>query len=573
MTERESLVAAIATRPGDDDSRRVFADWLDDHGEHARADFVRASVEAAHTRPGTPRRADLLDRAADLLAAHEAAWLGPWRERLVDWDFRRGLLHRVRLTVNAFLRHGEELFRAEPVGRVEVVDDQGKPLGEDAVRAVVKHPAFASVRHCAVVPGYFSGASIGVWLRALAESPHVTGLRRLDAGRPRISTGDIDLSSLRAFCQARHLAGLRALDLDLGYLARTRTAALDPLAEACFAGNLRSLSMALTAPEMRRMAASAVFARLRRLRLSGRNTADAWASLFASPSLTAVESITIPGDFLPAYTDSPMALRVRHLNVWGGGSREEVRRAWHDLIGRAPPPRSLTLDNHNPGREVFTALRRSRWLRCVRTLAIRGDSQGGAYPGSGGIRRLFGPKSMPRLASLDLHEACDRHLLAAMADWPGLARLETLITTDDYHGRLIPSNMDGEHDPQGLRELAGVVLITQRDVELFLAHYPLGRLQRLHLIFAYFRSHTPRRITPANAERVIRDERLGRLTDLTLSFHDMRQTRARLVKVLAEPGVMPRLRRLRVYDTDAGPGDRTEQNAGLRARFGLRFND
>jgi hypothetical protein len=36
---------------------------------------------------------------------------------------------------------------------------------------------------------------------------------------------------------------------------------------------------------------------------------------------------------------------------------------------------------------------------------------------------------------------------------------------------------------------------------------------------------------------------------------------------------MPRLRRLRVYDTDDGNTDRTEQNAPLRARFGLRFND
>src|SRR5262245_54608590 len=85
MNERQSLVAAIAARPGDDDTRRVLADWLDDHGEHARADYIRATVEAAHTRPGTPRRAELLDRAADLVAANEDAWLGPWCERLIDW--------------------------------------------------------------------------------------------------------------------------------------------------------------------------------------------------------------------------------------------------------------------------------------------------------------------------------------------------------------------------------------------------------------------------------------------------------------------------------------------------------
>jgi uncharacterized protein (TIGR02996 family) len=85
MTERESLVAAIAARPNNEDVRRVFADWLDDHGENARADFVRVSVEVARKRPGSPPRAELLDRAAELLAAHEADWLGQWREQLLDW--------------------------------------------------------------------------------------------------------------------------------------------------------------------------------------------------------------------------------------------------------------------------------------------------------------------------------------------------------------------------------------------------------------------------------------------------------------------------------------------------------
>lgn len=46
MTSRESFVAAVADHPGDDTTRLVFADWLDDHGESARAEYVRVACGA-----------------------------------------------------------------------------------------------------------------------------------------------------------------------------------------------------------------------------------------------------------------------------------------------------------------------------------------------------------------------------------------------------------------------------------------------------------------------------------------------------------------------------------------------
>src|SRR5687767_8307695 len=108
MTDRESLVTAVAAHPNDDATRLVFADWLEERGEVARAAFIRAACEAARKRPGTRRRAEPLDRAEDLLAEHEADWLGEWRDRLLDWEFRRGFLYRVRLTANVFLRHAHD---------------------------------------------------------------------------------------------------------------------------------------------------------------------------------------------------------------------------------------------------------------------------------------------------------------------------------------------------------------------------------------------------------------------------------------------------------------------------------
>lgn len=47
MTERESFLRAICAEPDEDTPRLAFADWLDEHGEEARAAFIRVQVELA----------------------------------------------------------------------------------------------------------------------------------------------------------------------------------------------------------------------------------------------------------------------------------------------------------------------------------------------------------------------------------------------------------------------------------------------------------------------------------------------------------------------------------------------
>ena len=49
---RPALLAAVAADPDADLPRLLLADWLDDHGESDRAEFVRLQVEWA----GTARR-------------------------------------------------------------------------------------------------------------------------------------------------------------------------------------------------------------------------------------------------------------------------------------------------------------------------------------------------------------------------------------------------------------------------------------------------------------------------------------------------------------------------------------
>jgi uncharacterized protein (TIGR02996 family) len=75
MTDRDSFLAAIAAAPADDTPRLAFADWLEEHGDAARAGFIRDQVRLATLRPGTDEYRQLFRRTADTLRANLPAWI------------------------------------------------------------------------------------------------------------------------------------------------------------------------------------------------------------------------------------------------------------------------------------------------------------------------------------------------------------------------------------------------------------------------------------------------------------------------------------------------------------------
>jgi uncharacterized protein (TIGR02996 family) len=50
MNERGVFIRGIAADPDDDAPRPAFADWLDEHGERDRIEFVRVQIELEPTR-------------------------------------------------------------------------------------------------------------------------------------------------------------------------------------------------------------------------------------------------------------------------------------------------------------------------------------------------------------------------------------------------------------------------------------------------------------------------------------------------------------------------------------------
>src|SRR5262245_17450169 len=74
MNDNPQLLQAILDTPDDDGLRLVYADWLEEHGDASRAEFIRVQVERARLPAADPRQEGLKDRQGTLWADHGAAW-------------------------------------------------------------------------------------------------------------------------------------------------------------------------------------------------------------------------------------------------------------------------------------------------------------------------------------------------------------------------------------------------------------------------------------------------------------------------------------------------------------------
>src|SRR5947208_16752710 len=108
LTQDQAFLAAIVDDPDDDSLRLIYADWLEEQGD-PRGEFIRVQCELARLAEDDRRRWELADRERALLAEHEQRWVGPVRDLVSRWRFRRGFIEEVTLSAAALLEHGTEL--------------------------------------------------------------------------------------------------------------------------------------------------------------------------------------------------------------------------------------------------------------------------------------------------------------------------------------------------------------------------------------------------------------------------------------------------------------------------------
>jgi uncharacterized protein (TIGR02996 family) len=191
MCDRSAFLHAITAAPDDDLPRLIFADWLDEHGDVDRAEFIRLQCAAAESS------ADFR-RMAALETKNRPGWVGALRSGVFQVEFRRGFVEHAVMPAAAFLKHGVELRRQTPLRGVTLLG--ARRVLPELVRGL--HLAGLSALH-------LTGCRLGDHgVRLLVNSTALTGLKVLRLGDNVL--GDTGVTSV---ARSRHLARLMTLVL------------------------------------------------------------------------------------------------------------------------------------------------------------------------------------------------------------------------------------------------------------------------------------------------------------------------------------------------------------------------
>jgi uncharacterized protein (TIGR02996 family) len=294
MSLEAAFLSDIITNPDDDTPRLVYADWLDDHGDSARAEFIRVQCRLARMAEAHSHYAPLHRRARELLHAHRQRFLGPLAHLLVGGSsnldevmgFQRGFVESMVVPLEAFMRHAEEVWARTTVQSLGVYG--AAPL--EALAALMNCPHMARIRSLNLGTLRLPGGGVKLLARSpylarvtelslmgtevsaedlviLAGSPLFEGLTSLDLAA-NFNIGVAGAAVLANCPQLTHLTNLNLLRAGVG------NAGAVALAGSPYLRNLTTLTLfdnEIGAEGVRALADSPVVARLSHLDLSQRN--------------------------------------------------------------------------------------------------------------------------------------------------------------------------------------------------------------------------------------------------------------------------------------------------------------
>src|SRR5262245_9047746 len=338
-SEDSALWRAVGADPPDDAPRLILADWLEEHGQPERAEFIRVQCQLAQADDDAPEYPALRRREQQLWLKYKSLWRTSLPPRMRDFPFRRGFVHPqgIHLTARRFLQLDEDAFADSPLwdvglklrGRVSLnelggadrlrrlagldldcaeveagrlaellaaptLDNlrslgiRGGPFTLDHVQAVVESPVLGRLTRLAIrnSPLGREGAEL------LAVAPGLRKLSVLELIHCRL--GD---AGLRALMTSPHLKGLRELQVPSNGLTAS---AVRALAECRHLRGLRVLDLqhnSLDDDGARALALCPAVDRLTRLDLGlNRIHAPGAASLAQSPFLIRVRYLSLLGN-------------------------------------------------------------------------------------------------------------------------------------------------------------------------------------------------------------------------------------------------------------------------------------
>jgi uncharacterized protein (TIGR02996 family) len=365
MNESNALLQAVLAAPEDDTPRLVYADWLEEHGDDARAEFIRVQIERARLREDDPRAAALQARENALLRAHRESWR---RQELPAWAhsycvYERGFAATAQLTGRAFLKAGG-LFRRAPIRRVELRNRDGA-----LAAAVAASPHLEKVSALAVRDSALTGAG---W-RNLLGALGLADVTELDLSSPALGPAEAHVLAAAPYRTRLRRLSLNACPIGDGGLAEL---AASPRLAALT--TLQLLNIALTEEGTRALAASPHLTRLTALELIGNGLGPAAVRALAdSPTVAGLVKLSlarnpIGDEGARALAESPRLTRLTELRLAACAIEAEGARA----LAASPSLANLThleLDGNRIGDEGVLALAASRHLRRLTDLRLWGS--------------------------------------------------------------------------------------------------------------------------------------------------------------------------------------------------------
>ncbi len=121
MTDADPFIKAVLDCPDDDAPRLVYADWLDERGDHVFCDGSLIVCDSCK------RWKVLKKRERRILKDYDQPWLATRVNWFDSWTWKRGFVCRVKTTMDRWLQYGPQIVRQYPLEGVEVSDKWPEP--------------------------------------------------------------------------------------------------------------------------------------------------------------------------------------------------------------------------------------------------------------------------------------------------------------------------------------------------------------------------------------------------------------------------------------------------------------
>ncbi|MBY0227703.1 MAG: TIGR02996 domain-containing protein [Gemmataceae bacterium] len=288
MNHRRAFLDTIIETPDDDAPRLVFADWLMEQGDDARAEFIRSQIGLERMEEGDPRRAGLESRERELLHAHGWDWAEELGDAVTEWRYRRGFIEYAELSLEREPDEIGDLMARAPIRHIRVTEST------DTLSCAVK--ALPHLRRLLGLEFWNLDGFDDADVEALLASRHLADLRTLILHQHR-NGRMIDDDILAEAMHSPLRRNLRELGVNFdGVTHGPSVPVLLAIAGSDHLDNLRTLHLCHAGQDGRsdlpvevlgELAESTNLAHLGELNLSGVTLpAEGWELLLASPFIT-----------------------------------------------------------------------------------------------------------------------------------------------------------------------------------------------------------------------------------------------------------------------------------------------